>query len=246
MKGDKAVGIYGTALRIVRLPLAITGAVNGVMIPQISRAYAKSDLKEINSLVNKSFSIICVTGFPIMVGMYVSSSFLIQSFAGNKFTESISSLQILAPLVIVIGFANIICMQLLAPIGRERYLLKAYVITMVFSLTVNILLIKYFSYKGASVGMISTEIFATALCYHYLKKIIAVKFKQKILIQSLVGSLCFFPIALLVRSTISGFILQGIIVIISCVIFYAAFLWFIKNTYIENMKVALISKLFNK
>ena len=120
MQGEAAVGIYATALRIVRLPFAMIIAVNGVIIPQVSRAFDTGNFTEIKQLANKSFAIICVLSFPIVFGIYVAAPFLIHLFAGDKFNGAVLALQLLAPLIIIIGMANIICLQLLAPMGKEK------------------------------------------------------------------------------------------------------------------------------
>ena len=63
IQSEKAVGIYATALRIVRLPLALIGALNSVIIPRMSRAYEKQDFAQIRSIADKSFSLICIIVF---------------------------------------------------------------------------------------------------------------------------------------------------------------------------------------
>ena len=247
IKGVREVGIYAVALRIVRLPLGIIGAVNGVILPQISRDYVKKDFAGIQKLIDKSFSLICVTGFPITFGLFVASSFLIQIFGGPKFENSIIALKILAPLVLINGIGNIICIQLLAPMGKEKYLFKSYIIGMVFSLLSNIILIKYFSYKGACIGMVATEIVATAVCYYYLQKIISIKFDYKILSQCLLGVLFFFPIVFIANKFVANLNLNGIVIIAGCGIFYVIYVWFfVKNIYIINIKDTILLKIFGK
>ena len=245
IKGESEVGIYATALRIVRLPLAFITAVNAVIIPQVSRAYDKQDFPGIKLLIDKSFSLLCLVSFPIVVGMYVSSPFLIHVFAGNKFDGSIIALKILAPLIIIIAFANIVCVQLLAPMGKEKLLLKTYVISMIFSLLTNGLLIYFFSYQGACVGMLFTELLATILGYTYLSKTITIHINTRVLLQTLAGSLIFFPIAFVARALIPGFYISETCIIAGCIIFYVLFTWyFIKNPYVDNLKMAITKKIF--
>ena len=241
LQSETAVGIYSTALRIVRLPLAIIGAVNAVIIPKISQAYHKRNFDELGEFANKSFSILCIFIFPVVTGIYVSSAFLVHLFAGNKFEGSVAALKILAPLVLINGLGNLVCIQLLAPMGKERYLLKAYLISMVFSLMINILLIKYYSFIGASYGLIITEIFATALCYYFLTKLIKLTFNLEVFFKCLVGSLFFFPIAYIIRLLISGNIVREVVIIITCMLVYALYvLFFIKLSYIQRYKALFL------
>lgn len=245
IKGEREVGIYSVALRIVRLPLAFIGAVNAIMIPQISRSYMEKDFPHIQQLTNKSLSLICIIGFPIVSGIYVSAPFLIHIFGGDQFDSSILPLQILAPMVLINGFGNIICIQLLGPMEKERLLLRAYILAMIFSLFVNILLIKYFSFLGASYGMIFTELVATSICYYILTRVITLKVDLKIMWQCFIGAALFLPIAYGIRNLISQFQLRENLIILTCSLFYICYLWFfVKNSHLGNWKNFLLSKIY--
>ena len=84
IKNETAVGIYSTAIRIVKIPFAVIVAISTVIIPQVSRAFNENNQIEVRSLLHKSFSFICLLGVPIAVGMFISSSFLVHKFAGDK------------------------------------------------------------------------------------------------------------------------------------------------------------------
>jgi O-antigen/teichoic acid export membrane protein len=237
IKDERAVGIYATALRIVRIPLALVGAINAVIIPQVSRAFDAGDFNEIRSLIDKSYHLLCIIGIPIVCGLFVASTFLIHLFGGPKFEDSILPLQIMAPLVFLNGMGYIICMQVLAPLGKEKQLFRAYLVAMVFSIPVNIFLVNHFSFNGAAVGIMLTELLATGLCYYFLTLTIKIDFNKRILLQSVLGAVFFFPIAYLLRHILSGYILTEVSVILACMVFYAMYVWFfIKNNHIQGIK----------
>ena len=244
IKGDVAVGYYSAAVRIVRLPFAFIGAISAVIIPQISRAYNEKKIAEVQKLLNKSFSFICIVGFPICMGLLISSSFIITSFAGHKFDNSIIALQILTPVIMLVGINSIFGAQLLTPFGKEKELLWCVLVGMFCSLVLNLILIPYLSFIGAAITNVITELLVTLLCFLFARRHIVIRFDNKILFNSFIGALMFIPLAFFIRSMHLGYRIGELLIIVLCMIFYVTYFWFfVKNQYIENMKRSLISKL---
>ncbi len=244
MKGEVAVGYYSTAVRIVKIPFAFIGAIAAVMIPQVSRAYHEGKLGDVTILLNKSFTFICIVGLPIVAGLYISSPFVINTFAGGKFSHSIGALQILAPVIILVGINSIFGSQLLAPIGKEKYLLISVVIGMVFSLVVNLLIIPVLSYTGAAITNLCTEVVVTLACYYFARRFVTIRFDYKVFLQCLLGAVMFVPIAFFIRRYSNNYITGEISIIAACVFFYACYLWFVvQNVYVRNIKELVLAKL---
>jgi O-antigen/teichoic acid export membrane protein len=244
IKNENAVGIYSTAVRIVKIPFAVIVAISTVIIPQVSMAYSENDIEKVKLLIHKSFSFICLFGIPIAAGIYISSSFLVHNFAGNKFSGSIVPVRILSPVIILVGLNNIFGFQILTPIGKEKFLLRAVVIGMFVSLTLNLCLIPLFSYIGAAVTNLLTEAIVTLFCYIFVRKYITIKFDLTIFLQCTLGAAFFFIIAFLIRGTSISFNFREIIIIISCIIFYSVYTWFfINNIYVLNFKQMIISRI---
>ena len=188
IKNDTAVGIYSTAIRIVKIPFAVIVAISTVIIPQISRAYGSNDLEEVKILINKSFSFICLFGVPIAAGLFISSWFLVHNFAGDRFEQSVLPVKILSPVIMLVGLNNIFGFQILTPMGKEKYLLKAVVIGMVFSLVSNLCLIPLFSFVGAAITSLLTECVVTFFCFLFVRKYIKVIFDSKFFFQCVIGA----------------------------------------------------------
>ncbi len=246
IKGNTAVGIYSTAVRIVKIPFAIIAAISSVIVPQVSKAYRDSDTAKIKLLIHKSFSFICVLGIPIAAGLFISSSFLVQKFAGNKFLGSILPVQILSPVILLVGLNNILGFQILTPFGKEKYLLRAVIIGMFFSLGLNLCLIPWLSFTGAAITNLLTECVVTFFCYIYVSKFISFDYDLKVIFQSIIGAGVFFPIAYLVRKAPVSTDLREIMVILSCGLFYVLYVWFfLKNSYVSNFKQLISQRLFS-
>ncbi len=247
LQGVIAVGIYSTAVRIVRIPYAFIYSINAVMVPQVSRAYHEGRLEQVQSCLNKSFAFICTIGFPITFGLIISAPFVVQSFAGNEFSASILTLQIIAPIIIFVGLSSILSTQLLIPIGKEKYMLFIVIIGMCFSILLNFCLIPFFSYTGAAITTICTEILVTALSFYYVKKFTSITFDKKIFFESMLAAALFIPISYLIRQLDINYLIKEISIIIVCVLFYFGYVWFyMQNVYIKNIKVILLEKVRKK
>jgi O-antigen/teichoic acid export membrane protein len=243
IKGDAAVGLYSTALRIARIPFAIVGAISSVMIPLISHAYHNKDIQGVVSLASKSFSFICVAGMPIAFGMFVSANFLITSFAGKNFGSAVIILQILSPVIMVVGINNVFAIQLLYPIGQEKALFKAVFISMIFSIISNLVLISIFSFIGAAITNLLTEILVTTLSFIFVKKFVPIQLDKKIFLQCLVSSALFIPIASTIRTMQLGFVTKEVLVVIACAVFYFSYVWFfVDNQYVNSIKQSVLDK----
>lgn len=246
IKGDAEVGLYSTAVRIVKVPFAMIGAVSSVIIPQISFAFTHGNREQIKILLNKSYSYISVTGIPIAFGLFVASSFLVHTFAGEKFAGAVIALQILSPVIILVGLNNLFAIQMLGTMNKENFLLRSVVAGMIFSIIVNILLIPLLSYIGAAITNLLTELVVTVAAYYYVNKYldINITLNKKLFFQCLAGAAAFFPISYLLRSLGLNFILTEILVIGCCAAFYVSYVWFfVKNIYIDNIKVIILKRL---
>jgi O-antigen/teichoic acid export membrane protein len=244
IKGDAAVGFYATAVRIVKLPFAFIGAITAIMIPQVSRAYKMGNIEEVKVLANKSFTFICIVGFPVAIGLALSSSFVVNTFAGKQFADSVIILRILTPVILLVGFNSVLGAQLLTSIDKERQLLFSVIAGMIFSLVLNLILIPRLSYYGAAITNVATELVVTGLCLYFAHRAVTINIDKKILLQSFFGALVFIPISLFIKRLNMNYTLSELLVIFACALFYVIYFWyFIKNVYVENMKTVVIQKL---
>jgi O-antigen/teichoic acid export membrane protein len=244
IKGESAVGYYSTAIRIVKIPFAFITAISAVMIPRISQAFKNGQIDSVRSLIDRSFNFICIVGIPIAFGIFVCSEFLIRTFAGEGFLNAITPLRILTPVILLVGMSNICGIQLLTPFGKEKLLLKAVLGGMLFSLVANFCLIPFFSFIGAAITNVLTETIVTLLTFFAVKKYIKISFDKRIFLQCFLGSAFFFPIALLIEKINLTYILQEVLIILSCILFYSVYVVvFVRNKYVDSIRISVFKRL---
>jgi len=168
-KNNTAVGIYSAAFNPL---LAIGGMLSTITIsalyPVMSRYYvsSKDSLEQFTVISSKYMAII---GFPIAFGGFILSSEFIELFYGNQFSQSIIAFQILA-LFIPIRLISGITGTLLTAINKQGLRTFSVVLSAVFNVLLNLILIPYFSYIGASIATVLSEIFLYLLLIYYINQ----------------------------------------------------------------------------
>lgn len=102
--GPLSLGIYSRAYSLMLMPMAqIIGVVSGVMFPALSSI--QHDKERVKRIYLKAMSVIALSTFPILMGLYVVAEPFILSVFGPKWKEVIPILQILC----IAGIPNYLC-----------------------------------------------------------------------------------------------------------------------------------------
>lgn len=151
------VGFYTTAVKLSKILIMILAAFTTVLVPPLSLAFKEQRYVDAKQLLQKSFDYVCFIGTPLSVGLYVIAHPLTLLFSGDAFLPSATSLQILSPTVLFVGFSYVFGMQILNPTGNERYFFWATFVGMLISLLFNMLLIPYLQQLGAAITNLLVE-----------------------------------------------------------------------------------------
>lgn len=157
LKGVEAVGWYSAAYRFMYIALLLPNAVNMAIFPVMSRLYANSSKNNLTMLYERYFKYMIIIGIPLGFATIFLSKDLILLIYGTGYTESIICLQILV-WAIVFTFAGASYVQLLQSINKQLIITKISLVCLVINVILNLILIPRFSYIGASVATVITEV----------------------------------------------------------------------------------------
>ena len=90
--------------------------------------------------------------------------------SGDNYAGSIISMQIIMPTLLLIGITNILGIQILVPLGREKIVLYSEIAGAVVDLILNAILIPRFASAGAALGTLAAEAAVLVVQYVALKK----------------------------------------------------------------------------
>ena len=94
-------------------------------------------------------------------------------------------MQVIMPTLIFIGLTNVMGIQILVPLGKEKVVLYSEIVGMVVDVILNILLIPKMASTGAAIGTLMAEISVFIVQYCALKNLVNDAYKQVHYIQIL-------------------------------------------------------------
>jgi len=232
LTNDLHVGYYSAAMRISKISMAIIGVLGAVLLPRLTVAFQQEDHTAAKAIINKSLSFVIFLSVPIALGTLCLSKEIVFLFAGAKYSDSVTSLNILCFIVIVIGMAQVFSHQILLPLHQEKKILFASIFGMVISLSLNFSLIPFLQQEGAAISSLTTEFAVTVILFLYARKALNISFPFKPFMQSLATALFFFVFRYLMLQLTANSILIILGTVIFSSLFYGVvqlFIWRNKN-----------------
>lgn len=178
MKTDTDVGYYNAAVKIKTILVSIVTSLGAVLLPRASYYIENGKIEEFKKITKKALSFVFLIATPLVLYFILFAKDGIFFLSGNAYEGSILPMQIIMPTVLFIGITNILGMQILVPLGKEKIVLYSVVIGAIVDVLINILLIPQLSSAGAALGTLIAEIAVFVFQYMVLKNEVKEMFKQ--------------------------------------------------------------------
>jgi O-antigen/teichoic acid export membrane protein len=161
------VGYYAASMKIVRVVISIVLALTTVLLPRASLHVKNKNHTDFIRLFDLGFRFILLIALPCMAGIQLLSEPLMVMFAGDKFQQAHLVIKSLSFLIILAGLNNLLGMQVLYPLQKEKQFLLAILAGATSSVILNLVLIPMYGAAGAALSAVSAElIIFTILIYH--------------------------------------------------------------------------------
>jgi O-antigen/teichoic acid export membrane protein len=154
---------------------------------------------------------LAILSVPVAVGTTVLAPEIVLLIYKNAFTPSIIILQILI-WAIPITFLNYIFGTILPAMNRQNVLLKVTFLSMIFNISLNLVLIPTYSYMGAAVVTVATELFIFILCLIILSRTFSKVRLQEVFFKPIVASLIMLLFLLYFKTNLFLEIAMGVII----------------------------------
>jgi O-antigen/teichoic acid export membrane protein len=222
MKGDAVVGWYRAAYGLVMGLLFIPGAFVGALYPVLSR-YFTSSKDSLMVVYEKSFKFLLMLAIPLGIGTTLLADRIILFLYGEEFAPSIIALQILIWVASILFIYSIVGYTL-ASINKQLVDTHITGISALLNVGLNLLLIPTYSYVGAGIASIVSQVFVFTCEFSYLQKngykIEASKIVLKPLCAGAVMGLFIYGLGMMS--------IHLFIVVISAIVIYAMCLYLLK------------------
>lgn len=171
MTSKTEVGYYSTAVKVKSLLLNLVTSLGTVLLPRLSYYVEQRRIEEFKTISGKSLHLVLLTATSFMVYFMIFAKPVIFLLSGEEYLNSVIPMQIIMPTLLFIGITNIMGMQILVPLGLEKYVLYSEIGGAVVDIILNALFIPVWGASGAAIGTAAAEITVLVIQYYFLKKI---------------------------------------------------------------------------
>jgi O-antigen/teichoic acid export membrane protein len=127
------------------------------MLPRMSSILADRRFDEFKRLLKKSLLLLLLIFIPVSVLMAIFAPEIIRILAGPGYEGAILPLQIISPLLIIIGIEQIIIIQGLMPLGKDKAVLANSFAGAVTGIALNIWLVPEYGAIGSAIAWFASE-----------------------------------------------------------------------------------------
>lgn len=233
---DIEVGYYSTANKLFAILLGVISAFTTVILPKMSSMAAEKSMDDFNALVSESFSLILSVSIPICIGGIVLAQDIIRLLAGSGYEGAIIPMQIIMPVIVLTGAAQVCIMQVLIPLKKDKVVLYASAIGAASAMLLNFLFVGKLGATGSALVLLLSELFSGVFAFRYAVKQNVLVIPWSFIIKRIISSIPYVIICYVFGHMLAlNAIMSLLLSILLCAIYY-----FIESLYI--LKLPLFRK----
>lgn len=161
MQGDAAVGLYNAPYKLLTVMISLYSVYILALFPFMSKFYVDST-DALKLTYQRSFKFMLIISLPVAVGTTMLAKEIILLIYTPQYLPSVAALQILIWSIVFI-FINGLSSNLLGSVDKQMSVTKITGIGAVVNIGINIVIIQYLSFYGASIATVFTEFFIMLL-----------------------------------------------------------------------------------
>lgn len=178
---------------------------------------------------------------PLAIGTAIVAPQAVIVLYGKAFELAALTIRLMCPLILIKGFGDLFCYQLVYSTKNEKIILPASAFASITNIVANAVLIPLFLQNGAVVASVFSELVTNLIQFVYMKHKIRFKIDLKAIIKSLVSTLtmgvCVWFLVQMRLPNIVGLIVE----VFSGIIIYILLNYFMKNEllfeFVQKLKI---------
>ena len=231
--GDEAAGIYRAAYNLL-FPLTMFGlAISGAVFPFASQNY-RAYPGEVEDVIRRSVLQLAMISLPIAIATTMFSGEIVQFLFDPEYADSALCLAILVWFVPIVFLSNLYS-NTLGAIDQQTFVLKVTILSALFNVVANVILVPMFAQIGASIVTVSTVLLGFVFFFFKMRSTIRSAVPIRAMIRITVAGVCMLPL-LLFRSDVHVVLLLMISVVV-----YVSALILLRALRIDDLKQIALS-----
>ena len=238
------VGYYTTATKLYLIIMSFFTAFTGVMMPRMSSLIAEGKIQDFRRLIDKSINALLAFAFPLIIIGEICAPQIIRIIAGEGYEGAIFPMRIVMPLMAIIGYEEVIVLQVLSPMKKDTAILKNSFIGAIVGILLNILIVPRYLSVGTSIVWVMSECTVMLAAQYYVSKYIEYKMPVLSFIKRLLYSLPIVIVLFFINRRIES-VWISLIVVSGISLIYCVFieLYILRNELIREYYLILINKI---
>lgn len=184
---DESVGYYTYAQKTITMVLTMANAITAALLPRLS-FYYDNDRKQFYKLLDKGFQVLCFMTFPLTIGMMLVAPQAVVFLYGKSFEPAVLTIRLMCPLILIKGFGDLFCYQLVYSTKNEKIILPASASASVINVITNAVLIPLLLQNGAVIASVFSELVTNAIQFIYMKKKVKFSINIKVFGKSFIST----------------------------------------------------------
>jgi O-antigen/teichoic acid export membrane protein len=236
IQGNQAVGWYNAGYRLVFSLLFIPTIFSAAVFPAMSRFHISSR-DSLQLMWKKFIRFMLILGIPIAVGTTLLAGRVVPLIFGEGYAPSVAVVQLLIWSLVFI-FLNATFVRLFESTNKQIVVTKITGLMVIVNVAINLVLIPKFSYVGASVAILITEVIALVVLLLLAERNLYVLKKTELanIVLKIVGASAIMGLFIAYLQN-----LNLILVIVSASLLYFGTLYVVKG--IEKDDIMLIKSI---
>lgn len=236
------VGYYSAATKLFSVILAFFTSFSAVMMPRMSNMLANHDNESIRCLIFKSFELL----FPIALTTILIGEFfapqIILILSGPGYEGAILPFRIILPLIFIIGTEQILIVQILTPMGKDKAVLINSIVGSICGLVLNFAIVPQLGCTGSAIVWIGSEVAVFSSAFYFVSKTMS---KNIIPVNLLLKNIILLLVPIIVTFIIQKFYLNGYITMVVSVIFILLYVgitqvYILKNSILRSILSGIV------
>lgn len=242
---DTEVGFYTSAVKVKAALVGIVTSLGAVLLPRASYYVEKNNSIEFRRISEKALSFTFVIAIPLAAFFSLAAEPCILVLSGIEYYKSISSMIVLMPTVLLIGISNVLGLQILVPLGREKIVFVSVLTGAFIDFLINVLLIPKFGSLGASIGTTVAEFFVLVVQLVCVIPLCPGLFRPLSLWKPILSMIAAMIISFPIFKTSMGILLQLIVASIVFFSVYCCSLLILKERIVIEIKERIFHRRLN-
>ena len=199
-------------------------------------------MDEFGRITKKAIHFVFLVALPLMLFFILFAKEGIYFLSGNAYEGSILPMQLIMPTLLLIGLTNIMGIQILVPLGKEKVVLYSEIAGVVVDVIINALLIPSMASAGAAIGTLAAEWAVWIVQYIALRSSVREVYRRIKYFHFILALACGSFCSLLVKKMAFG---SFISLCISAVLFFGVY-GFILTIFKEPLILEMEKQIFGK